>query len=139
MPTTVIHMFGQGTGGTENSVASVDIPFDGSISSIEWALAADTDADGDEIDVELSFISTRQTTTNDARGIISNNLSRFVLVTSGASQVNVNRQQFFEDLRVAGGERLHMHINADAGVTSNVVCNIHLESRTAPRRAQRRR
>lgn len=139
MATSVISMRATGSGGTEDAAASIDIPFDGRISSVKWAAGAALDASGESVYFEVSFISTNQDAVNDARGIISQSRLLMGLLTSGGGSSHDNTQHWFEDLRVSGGERIYLHINGNAGVVSNVNCLIHLESTTAPRRAQRRR
>lgn len=122
----VIHMEGAGTGGNENGIANVDIPEDGTIVGIEWATNADLDADGEFVVPELSFISTSQGGTNDARGIISQIAGRMSLTTSGVAMVSLNGYTPM-DLAVAGGERLYLHVSASSGVTSTLRCNIHFQ------------
>lgn len=140
MPTEIIQLQGAGSGGTENAVATVDIPFDGSISLVAWAVSATFDAIGEFLYVELSFIATNQNNQNDARGIIDNVRSEFAGVTSGAGHHGINKVTPINDLRVQGGERLHMHIASVAGLVSNVQCLVHLETRGgSQRRAGRRR
>lgn len=139
MPTTIMHVVGVGTGGTENAIASIDIPEDGRISSVCWAMEASLNADAEEVRSEVSFISTNQADTNDARGVISSIAAKMGMLTSGAGIVSVNHQEFYEDLRVSGGERIHLHIMADAGVGSRIQCNVHLETRSGTRRSARRR
>jgi len=136
--TTVIHMFGAGTGGTESALASVDIPQDGEIKGVEWAVNADLDADAESINVECSFIATYQTGTNDSRGIISNGAARMSLTTSGVALVSINKYTPV-DILVAGGERLYLNVNATAGVVSSIACNVYFQpARTARRRSRRR-
>ena len=139
MPTQVIQMRAQGTGGTENDVASVDIPEDGRISEVHITSRATLDADAEFSDVELSFISTGQFGTNDARGVIATVGQQMGLLTSGAGITAINHVIPFQDLRVSGGERLHMHMQASAGVTTTCVIQIHFDGGRAPRRSARRR
>ena len=139
MAVTIIHMYGSSSGGTENALASIDIPEDGRLIGAEWAVNADLDADGENIYSELSFIATNQDSTNDARGVISSVAARISLTTSGVAMTSINRYTPL-DLDVAGGERLYLHVLATAGVTAGIRCNVHLETRrAAPRRSQRRR
>lgn len=136
--TTIIHMVGAGTGGTENAVANVDIPEDGTIVGCEWGLSADLDGDGEYVTAELSFIATNQANTNDARGVISNATSQISLTTSGVAVTAVNKFTPLS-LYVAGGERLYLHIVAAAGVTSNGYVNIHFQPLGGTNRRSRRR
>lgn len=139
MPVTIIQMAAVGTGGTENAAANIDVPADGVLKGVQWAMSAGLDADADAIQVELSFIATNQANTNDARGVISSIRSRFEMVTSGAGITAVNFY-FPTDLRMNGGERLYLHIIATAGVTSAVDALLHFEpDRGVTRRSERRR
>lgn len=141
MPTELIQMWGAGTGGAEDAVGTVDIPFDGNISATDWAVSATFDAIGEFLYAELSFIATNQNNRNDARGVISSIRSEFGALTSGGSNTSVNIQRLVNDLRVQGGERLHLHLVASAGLVSNVNLLVHLETRAGntQRRAGRRR
>lgn len=139
MALSLISMFAAGTGGTEDGAASIDIPEDGTIVGVKWAVSADLDADQEEVAAELSFIQSGQLTTNDSRGIIDLVRIRMALTTSGVSTVSIN--QFTPmDLSVAGGERLYLNLLATASTVSSVNAMIHLLTRgAAPRRSRRRR
>lgn len=140
MPTQIMQLRATSAGGTENAIASIDIPFDGSISQVAWAIGAAFDAIGEALYVELSFIATNQNNQNDARGIIDNARSELAGVTSGAGHFGINRAVPINDLRVQGGERLHMHVVASAGLVANIQCLVHLETTAGgSRRAGRRR
>jgi len=136
--TTVIHMFGNGSGGVESAIANVDIPQDGEIVGIEWAINADLDADAEVINAEISFIATYQTGTNDSRGIISGAAARISLTTSGVAVVSINKYTPV-NISVAGGERLYMNLSSTAGVNSSVSANVYFQPSRQIRRRSRRR
>jgi len=139
MSTTIIGMKASGTGGTENAVASIDIPFDGQITGVDWDARADLDADTEQFNAELSFVATSQLGSNDVRGRVSSIAAMCSLTTSGAPVVSIDKFVGPMELPVQGGERLYIHISATSGLVSEVRCNVHLDSRTAPRRRSSRR
>jgi len=142
MPVEVIGMRGIGTGGAENAIASLDIPQDGVITGIDWDGRADVDADGEVIEAELSFIATAQFGTNDVRGRLSSVGAQISLTTSGVAHTSLQKFVGPTEIPVAGGERLHLHLNATAGLSSTIRVNIHLDvgrSRDVRRRSARRR
>lgn len=139
MPTTNIGMYAAGTGGTEDSAATIDIPQDGVITGVQVAHYAALDADGDVSSIELSFIGSNQKSVNDTRSILA--LSRIRGVGTAASGAHTPAANFFVplDIDVSGGERLHLHIDATAGVTSVANFIIQLTTgRRIPRRSARR-
>lgn len=139
MPLELIAMRGTGAGGSENGVANIDIPEDGFLVGIDWAVNANLNAIGEVALVEISFIQTLQENVNDSRGIISIVRLEFEAVTSGGALVSVNKWVPFANLDVAGGERLFMNMSASAGVVTNANAVIHLNTRRgAPRRSRRR-
>lgn len=139
MSQTIIHMRGDGTGGTQDAVANIDVPDDGTIEGVEWAGAASLDANGEEFAAELSFIATNQFGTNDSRGQISTIRAGIGILTSGGGVTQLSRFTPM-NLDVAGGERLYLHLTASAGVASSIEINLHFRpSRGLPRRSQRRR
>ena len=139
MSDTVLQMVAALSGGTENAVANIDIPTDGTIVGVDWAVNFDLDADGENNVTELSFIATGQQATNDARGVISAVAARVALVTSGVALASINKYVAL-DIDVAGGERLYLNSAGSAGVSGSVTCLIHFRaSRGSPRRSARRR
>lgn len=134
-----IQMYGTGSGGVENAVASIDVPEDGRLVGCQWAMYGDLDADQEFLEAELSFMATNQLSTNDARGAISSVKCRANLTTSGAAVNGVNTHHPM-NLPVAAGERLYLHISATAGVNSVAHAMLHFEFPGTPgRRSQRRR
>lgn len=139
MPDVIINMQGSGTGGEEASVATVDVPEDGFIVGVQIAHFGDLDTDADTANMEISFVSSVQMNLNDTRASIVISRLRGTLVTSGLANT-VNNMFVPMNVRVFSGERLHMHLDATAGVVSGGNALIHLDTaRTVPRRSVRRR
>ena len=139
MGLTMIQVYAAGTGGTENAAAVVDIPQDGLIRGVEWSVEADLDADQELLSGELSFIATNTLASNDARGMISTFRARLNLTSSGGSLAAINKFTPIMDLEVSGGERIYLHLNTAAGVTSTVNAIIQLETAVTITRRSRRR
>lgn len=123
---SVIKMYGAGDGDTD-VLAQVDIPMSGSLIGLQWAVAADLDADVEYLVAQLSFRSTGTFTTNDDRGVISEVRAQISLTTSGVSPVAINNYVPLPDIPIAAGERLYLHINASAGLNSLVGCMLHFD------------
>lgn len=136
MPITVLQLFANASG---DDAAALDIPIDGEISAIKWAVAADLDTDADQLLAEVSFLSANTLATNDARGMIDSIRMQGVLVTSGAFNGGLNFQTLFMDgITVNAGERIHLHVSATGGVGVSLTCQIHLKTRTGVRRRSAR-
>jgi len=136
----VIGMYGVIAGGTENALASIDIPQDGFIIGIDWDLSVNLDADNENSTAELSFIATNQLSTNDVRGRLSSVSTRiYVGDATGPAISTVQKWLGSFDLAVSGGERLYLHVNSTAGVNGDVRCNLFVDLGTTVRRSARRR
>jgi hypothetical protein len=141
---SIIRVFGQGTGGsTVNDVASIDIPFDGTIQAIHALMLNTNQGSNIKAQAELSFLSTNQLDTNDSRGTIAQIGNQTGAVsTSGASK---GSESVFLDFSGGGGipvnagERLHLHIESGSSVTPNVTFIIYLRQGSTRRRSVRRR
>ncbi len=141
MPTEIIGMFADITGGTQDAAATVDIPFDSVITGVDWDVEADMDADTERVACELSFIATQQIGTNDVRGRISSASMRMSLTTSGVAVGSIQKFVGPMELIVAGGERVHLHVISTASLVGVMRCNIHLDTgqaRQSRRRSRRR-
>jgi len=139
MPTEIIGMFADVSGGTQDAAATIDVPFDGFITGVDWDVEADMDADGERISCELSFIATQQIGTNDVRGRISSISGRMSLTTSGVAVTGLQKFVGPMQLIVAGGERIHLHVISSASLVGVMRCNIHLDTTTATRSRRRSR
>lgn len=139
---TVIRVFSSGTGATD-SAANVDMPEDGDIVGVHGLLTGKgMDADGDQAMSELSFLSTSQYTTNDARGSImkmrlQNSVATVASITQNALSEYMNLGP--DGLPINAGERLHLHRSADTGVTADATFDIYFRVRKSIRRSRRRR
>lgn len=122
---SVIKMYATGTGGAENAVAQIDIPMSGDLIGVQWAFAAEVDADQDTAECQLSFRSTGAFATNDDRGVISECRQEHQLTTSGAVVSGINFYSALPDIPVGAGERLYLHLNATASTPSVVACMLH--------------
>lgn len=141
MPTQVLGMYGDITGGGQDAIASLDIPTDGYITGVDWDVEWDCDADTEFLRAELSFVSTTQIQQNDVRGRISSVSSRISFTTSGLGVGQIQKFVGPLDTPVNAGERLYLHVTTTAGVVGNLRCNLHLDvslSRIQRRFARRR-
>jgi len=140
MSIEVIGMFAAGTGGTQDAQAQVDIPQDGFLLGVDWDMNAEFDANGEFLDVELSFIATNQLLTNDVRGRLSSVSAFYRGVDPSDVVVSVQKYVDWKEISVSGGERLYLHLLGAAGVLSKTRCNLHLETTGGTtRRSARRR
>lgn len=138
MPQNILHMYAASTGGTENALANIDIPDDGTIEGVHHNLRASLNADGEFAVSELSFIATSQSTTNDARGILSMVAWQAGLLTSGSAPIGGG--SFVPmDIEVSGGERVYLHSVAAGGVTGAHYVDIYFRPRGGVSRRERRR
>jgi len=140
MSVDIIGMYGAITGGVQDALAAIDIPQDGVLIGIDWDLAANFDADSEDVAAELSFIATNQLQTNDVRGRISSISAEAVVLTAvGINSVSIQKWLGSFDLPLSGGERLYVHLVSDSGVTGNVRCNLFYDQSGTMRRSARRR
>jgi len=138
MSLTVLNLYGSSSGGNENAIANLDIPDDGTIMGVDWAISGDMDADSEFWVGELSFIATFQGTTNDSRGVLSMARSQISITTSGIAVVSINKYVPI-GIQVSGGERLYLNVQATAGVTALVNALVQLDTTIRrPRRSRRR-
>lgn len=121
---SVIMLRGTGTGGTESAVASIDVPQDGFLLGCWFTMTADCDADNDVSVTQISFGSANSTA-NDSRQIIAECRVSAQLTTSGSPMTSQNYYvDFHNGLPVGAGERIFMHINASASLTTTAVCGL---------------
>lgn len=113
---SVYKLFAGTTGGTESSLASVDIQFAGDIVAISVAATHDADADGEQHSVEVSFLSSATFAVNDARGSLLIAGSKMHLTTSGGVNTAYNHSANGLRVPVNQGERVHVHCSSTAGV-----------------------
>lgn len=124
---TVLTMYAAGTGGTQDALAQVDVPKDGSLVGIEWSGWGKIDGDTEVGEAQVSFGSTGAFASNDARQIISQ-VSFGLISTISAVGVVVevfNHYSPLPDINVNAGERIFLHQLASAGVTSALRVCLH--------------
>ncbi len=139
---TPIQMFDAGSS-TADAVASIDIPQNGKIVGIDWSVRGEGfAADADLVEYDLSFVSTNQRTTNDARGTISSIMLGVSAATAAALVATyANKYVDLKDgISVSAGERLYLHLSASTNATASVICMVHFRfgASTARRTARRR-
>lgn len=141
MATDILGMYGNISGGTQDALASIDIPQDGVITGVDLDLNANLDADDEDVAGEVSFIATNQLSQNDVRGRITSVSAHVAVLTSGIPVVSTQKFVGPMDLPVAGGERLYLHVVSTASVNGTFRANVHLDvsSRAGSRRSARRR
>ena len=122
MSETVIQMYGSVSADTDD-VSSIDVPEDGEIMGVMIDMKSPLAANADSMQAEVSFLSSSQFVTNDARGIISRCLlATGTLTTSGqANAQGYSNIIFHKGVSVNAGERIHLHFETD----TNVACGIH--------------
>lgn len=104
-----------------DGAASVDIIKGGKITTLQWAVRADLDADGEYCDAELSFSSSSGLTTNDTKSSISTVRLQAGLLTSGAVLSAQNLVIPALECPVSEGERIYLHT---AG--TNITCTVYV-------------
>lgn len=123
---SIIQMRGVSTGGTESGLAAIDIPKNGDIVGVEWAIETALDTTADSQSWQVSFGSV-MALVNDSRQVIANaSLGRLTFATAvGATIGRVDRFAIIPDLPVSMGERLFLHANGSAGVVGTCLVCIH--------------
>lgn len=135
----MIGMLALGTGGSQDSLAMIDIPQDGFIVGVDWDANCVLDAE-ENYAAELSFIASNQLTTNDVRGRISSISAQAAEITAvGHNFASIQKHLGSFDIAVSGGERIFIHVVATAGVTSVTRCGLIVDLGTTTRRSARRR
>lgn len=126
---TVVGMTGVITGGTENNIASIDVPMNGHLVGVDFDLLADLDTDGDHATVELSFGSTGSSTTNDTRSRIATCTvgAAAVLTAVGVSVGRGSKYVQLPDIPVGMGERIYLHSLAAATTPGTARANLHFD------------
>lgn len=108
-----------------DSAANIDVPADGEIVGVLLEVTAQTlDADGDAAGGEVSFGSSSQFTTNDARNALATCNIRGSNVSANVGVMSSQRVyvEFGGDgVPVSAGERIHLHTRVAGGASSPVV------------------
>jgi hypothetical protein len=125
---SIIKMYsGTLTGGTQDALASIDVPMPGNIVGVQWACSVILAATDFSADLQLSFRGVGAFITNDDRGIISEVRIRRDLTTSGDVAPHVNVYFPIPDLAVMGGERLYLHALTTASTAGNFSVMVHFD------------
>ncbi len=124
---TVIGMVATTTGGVQSALTSIDVPSNGALIGVEWAVSLDGDADGDTFDAELSFGSTSSLASNDTRSRISTVGIGFAGAAAAPFIPAANSYSQLPDIPVGMGERIYLHSSATAAVVGRIQCNLHFD------------
>ncbi len=135
---SIYKLFGGGTGGTENSVANLDVQFEGSIVAIFGSMHADLDADAETCAAEVSFLSSNTVTTNDSRGSLFQMQVRTNETGTGKGDGSANAGISGLNIAVAAGERIHLHLVSTSGVVSVNHFYIYVDDQASPALRRRR-
>ncbi len=135
---SVYKLFGAATGGTENAVASLDIQFDGEIVAMHYSVVADLDADGDTVNMEVSFLATAATAVHDTRGSLITASTQHAIGAAGA--VNSGMLGSINGVRIpiSAGERVFMHFANTASLTGSANVYIYTVDTGTPELRRRR-
>jgi hypothetical protein len=121
-------MYASATGGTQNALASVDVPHDGKLVGCFISGNADLDADGEIAEIEISFGSTSGFTSNDTRSRIAiATVGRLAVAAAGQSIGQLAVMVDLPDLRVGMGERIYIHSLGSAGVAADYWVSLHFD------------
>ena len=132
-------MFGNSSA---DGAATIDIPQDGRLVGLGFSVGAGgMDAENDGASIEISFNSTNQRTTNDARASIASGKIRVTAATVAAIQTtHLNKEvTLMGGIEVLAGERIYMHILLTSGVSVAALVLLYFEFRKTRRAATRRR
>jgi len=123
MGETIVQMYGGPSTDTDD-VSAFDVPEDGLIKGYMMDLQAPSMVAGKEMQAEISFLSTSQFTTNDARGLIGrcSMATNTVSTNGGGNAQGYATQKFDKGITVAAGERVHLHFET----SDSVLCRIHV-------------
>jgi len=121
-------MVASSTGGSENALASIDVPQNGNLIGVEWSGRTAIDTTADHQTWQLSFGSTLSTA-NDSRQVLSNATmgTHTHLTAVGDTVGQVNKFTVIPDVPVGMGERLYLHSSAAAAVVGTVFCLLHFD------------
>ena len=123
MGETIVQMYGGPSADTDD-VSAFDVPEDGVIKGYQIDMQAPSMTSGKGMQTEISFLSTSQFITNDARGLIGRcSMATAVVTVEGGSNAQGYASQVFDKgITVAAGERVHLHFET----TDSVLCRIHV-------------
>lgn len=121
-----------------DSVAQLDIQFDGHITAWHAALECQAVADAEGAAYEVSFLSSNTLTSNDSRGSIL--IVRYLaeLTTSGATTTTMNDGLSGLYIPVTAGERIWVHAEITGTLTSEFNAHLYVEDAADPNLRRRR-
>ncbi len=136
-----IQLHADGMSASANSVVAIDVPEDGEIVAVAAHLHDATITSGETIMIELSFLSTTQLLSNDARGTIhSLSLAVGPLNTNGQTNSFANSSMNFggDGIPVNAGERIHLNSIIVGTLNSTVNYIIYFQFKGGKRASRRR-
>lgn len=125
----IIKMNGVIPAGLNDGIASIDIPNDGVITAVLLQIRqiSGMDAADDNIEFELSFLSSNTFGSNDTRGVIAGMSVSQQFLTSGGGIGATNLHLGSLNIEVAAGERIHIHGNASAGNAGTAIAFLFID------------
>lgn len=125
MSESLIQMYATATS-SQDDMASIDVPEDGDLMGVVMSIRNPNMTAATHSTAELSFLSSSQFTTNDARGLIAGvTIALAALNTNGLSaSSNTQEYIFHKGLSVNAGERIHLHLLTTD--TTAVVITAHM-------------
>lgn len=138
----IVRVAANASGGAQNDLASVDMIQDGKIMAVAAHLTPKNPGSSDEsLRAELSFLSTNQIQSNDARGSICK-IEEEIVFATGVGRQSFGRSLFFEfpgGIPVNAGERIHLHSSGSTGADAEITFDMYVDfvgsgSRGASRR-----
>ena len=136
---TIIQLTQGGIAASADSVVNVDVPEDGAIEAVVATISDSTLLATEGVTAELSFLSSNQLATNDARGIIYS----IVLFAGGTTGRNKSSEitsvSFPGGIPVAAGERIHMHVNVVGAPSARCTFIMYMSTKGGGRRSRARR
>lgn len=120
-----------------DGMASIDVPHDGKLVGVDWAIRALMAGADTTWVAQLSFGSTGQFAVNDTRSVISVCSMYIDLTTSGAGEAFVNKFVILPNIAVGMGERIYLHGAGTAVVGTLNVC-LHFDFELDRAQARRR-
>jgi len=111
--------------------ATLDIQDDGVLEGVLIAMRATLNADGENMNCEVSFASTNGIATNDTRASFAGAALQVGLLTSGSANSSVN--VFIAlNLPVSAGERIYLHTAGTAAALDRASVWLYVADRGRP-------
>lgn len=97
-----------------DNAASIDVPQDGRLVGVDWTMTVAASGADFSVLGEISFASTSQFSSNDARASITTCAVNSDLTTSGAAVGMANKYVMLPEIPVSTGERIYLHTSGTA-------------------------